>query len=265
MVAETVRRELRAGRSCAFVVWGKSMWPTIRPGTRVIFDPCSAVEAIEGDILLVDHNGSFIAHRALRREHGGWWLVDDRSAAFETYVNDVAVLGRAQDVFVLGRRAVSRDRAAKLLPAIGRATRALVTVRPIAGEIAARIGAVPPIARLRGALQPWSIARENGAPELALRAGRYPRSSRSWEGVVHVARSHRRVVGWARIAPDGELEFWVDVWFRDLGIATALLDASIASARELALDAIWARGAIRARDWLERRGFAPGERLVLAI
>src|SRR5690349_3488885 len=119
MVAETARRELRAGRSCAFVVWGKSMWPTIRPGTRVTFEACRADEVIEGDIVLVDHAASFIAHRALRREGSGWWLIDDRSASFETFVEDAAVLGRARDVFVLGRRAVSRDRAAKLLPAIG--------------------------------------------------------------------------------------------------------------------------------------------------
>lgn len=71
-VAETMLEE---ERNVVITAGGYSMWPVLRPGERVIIEPCPEYDRIKrGSVIALRRDGGFVVHRVteVKREGEGW-------------------------------------------------------------------------------------------------------------------------------------------------------------------------------------------------
>ena len=91
------------GQGFALRVWGRSMLPTIRPGTVVEVEPCGPAELRVGDVALVRGGDRVvIAHRVVSIGAGGfvtrgdWHLRDDPESSWDDLLGRVVALGEGR-------------------------------------------------------------------------------------------------------------------------------------------------------------------------
>ncbi len=58
---------------------GRSMWPVLRSGQTIPFEPIDASCLRAGDVVLYGPPEASAIHRLSRPDNNGWWIMDDAS------------------------------------------------------------------------------------------------------------------------------------------------------------------------------------------
>lgn len=254
---ESITQALRQGHSTRVRLYGRSMLPAVLPGAVVCIEPVEAAHCEPGDIVLVRRGPMLVAHRWVGGSPDRRILQGDNIDLPDAPIADDQVLGRVAGL-VVGRSTIS------LPPPVRRAlTRRLIALVPVlrrSSRRAHKLGRTVVrraqrsrlLAPLRRRLQPYVIERFEPRHLPAMRTVLLEQAQRpsrrvleSWSALAHdensvafVARARDRIVGHASIRPDpseariGRCGYlWVDPWYRGLGIASALLCATVEWAR----------------------------------
>lgn len=83
----------RRGRTTV-IVRGRSMYPLIRNGGRVVVEPVAYDELQTGDIVVFDNGEELVCHRLLRKANRECWFKGDTVLRSDTPVAWPRVLGR---------------------------------------------------------------------------------------------------------------------------------------------------------------------------
>ncbi len=113
-----VSTALRSGHPVDVRLWGGSMRPWIRPGARLRFVPATPQQVKRGEVLLVERDGTLLAHRLIGRQ-GPWLLLRSdasvgRGPAHTERIHERSLLGRVEGL-PLGERCWPLPRAIALL------------------------------------------------------------------------------------------------------------------------------------------------------
>lgn len=254
----TIERLLRDDLPTDVVLWGRSMLPTIWPGSRAHVCPCDPADLVLGDVVVVRQGHTLLAHRLIALREGRWICQGDFFDEPDAAVEADQILGRIASLHLGGyslhpppkvRRSVNHA-LLRITPELRAVSRLAISALRQGTQRANRS---PVLRRARAYFQPWfiSAARSEHLPAvkraLLFRGVRPSRPLvESWRACVRrdqdvgLLALHERtsaVLGYARVHRSGEtwrhrvgiFDLWVHPFHRGRGIATALLEEAIRS------------------------------------
>lgn len=255
VVVEALDAALAAHDVIDVRLFGRSMIPTIWPGSRVRIQACDPASIRAGDVLLARRGDTTCAHRVVRRRGDQWICRGDFHDGEDSALRDEEILGRLISIHVGPLRMVppdpvrrAWDRAAWLTMPLLRALRGPVIGSFRRADRALR--SAPVISQIRRHVRRFDVARAEPTHWSAIRAALLRRGlrptrahARSWErrlagsagiGALLGLTPSGRVVGWLCFAATDQgvhlLDLYVARDHRGLGMASALVAAAIPDA-----------------------------------
>lgn len=246
-----LRAALARGTRIALKAWGRSMLPTIWPGSMVPVEPVEPSQIRVGDVLLIDRGRTVQLHRATSVGGGKVVTQGDHCRYADPPIELREVLGRVRGV-PLGWLTLHLPASV----ALSATRRSAVPARWLGQNLHrlrsawCRVASLGPIRKARRRLAGWHVEPLDGAPSelraLLLRRARHPSSEAlarldalAKRGDAFVAHRRGRPVGYAAIQAREEavgwLELWVDVSAWGLGVEHELMTRIVARARAAGL------------------------------
>lgn len=254
-VVDAIVLSLQRSGSARVVLWGRSMVPTIWPGSSVDVELCDRHAIRKGDVALVRRGHTLSAHRVVADGPDGWVCQGDFNFSPDPPVKGGELLGRVTS-FHVGPVAI---RTPGLARALGLATVSVSPVSRIVIRAASRHARFlvrramrqPLIVALRARLQSFSVDLVRREHLAALRSARLRRGGRptrdhlkAWLRYVQDSERltlptavvavgpRQRVIGHLRVHHAsaqrvGLYDLWVEPAYRTLGVATALVVAAV--------------------------------------